>query len=182
MRSWFSNELAAAMADYACHPDALLSDNATQAMLAALDDFTGAAFEVSTLIASVANRTDGAGEGEAQDEADLEAVDRFNELLGSLARLFMFEEGLPRRTWHKNILWNTPLEDWPSNGGIWYALHIEEQRGASVTRPRPRARARARIGRRAWRQRLFALKSTGLYPPLVFLCATNHNLRNCSCV
>jgi len=123
MSSWFANELSAAMTEFGCDADAVLARNATLEMHRALSEFTGAAFELTTLIDNVANRTD----IDLDDDADLEAVDRFNELLGSTARLFMFEEGLPERTWHKNILWNTAIEDGPDNvfPFIWYALQFE---------------------------------------------------------
>ena len=67
------NELAAAVDEYASQGqcDHWPAANGTEqlAMLNALSDFAGAAFEVSTLIANVANRTD-----EDLDDTDLEAV------------------------------------------------------------------------------------------------------------
>merc|ERR1739842_27981 len=59
-----------------------------------------------------------------QSAWDMGIVREYNELLMLIGKEFMNADGLPARTWHKNILWNTAMEDGPSNvyPHIWYML------------------------------------------------------------
>lgn len=125
MKQWFTQNLMDAVIDYDCDPDAFFAENVTHSLLASIEEFEAIAIALNEDIVDVANRTD--SDDDDVDEDDLELVDRYNELLGSMASQLMHPQGLPQRIWHKNILWNTAMEDGPPNvfPYIWYALQYE---------------------------------------------------------
>ena len=123
MMSWFTSNLLPAAIEYDC----ILNDyeNATFSLRRAISEFEFVANEMQGAIAELVHVI--GTEGRSVSEEDMERVEHYNELLRSIAKEFMYSEGLPSRTWHKNILWNTAIEDGPSNvyPHIWYALQYQ---------------------------------------------------------
>ena len=134
IKKWYTDRLLPAIVDntydYDCDPDAILGVNVTELFMDALEEMESAAITLNEFILDLTNRTNAEDEDASSgdgDEEDDEAVDLINDFLMSVTKAFNYEDGLPRRTWHKNILWNTALEDGPSNvfPYIWYALQYE---------------------------------------------------------
>ena len=128
MKEWFTDNLMQAMQTYDCNPsEYILDENVTQALLDSIEEFEDVAVEMNEMIKDLRNRTNVVKIG----ESDSELIAEFNALLGSIAKEFMHSEGLPQRPWHKNILWNTAIEDGPSNvfPYIWYALQYQCEEG-----------------------------------------------------
>merc|ERR1712228_140010 len=93
-------------------------------MLDAIGEFEDVAIELNEIILELRNKSSDSNESESSDS---ELITEFNALLSGISKEFLYFEGLPERTWHKNILWNTAIEDGPNNvfPYIWYALQYE---------------------------------------------------------
>merc|ERR1712062_373642 len=109
--NWYAGNLMDAMTTFDCNPNDILGENVIEDMLEVLNDFTETAAIAHEIVVQLANRT---ASGDVSEE-DMDLVDEYNEMLGTISKEFMHAEGLPSRTWHKNILWNTALEDGPSH-------------------------------------------------------------------
>ena len=123
MTSWYQSNLMDAMTDYECDPNAVLGMNVTGNMMELLMEFSNTADMLRADIMELTERI----EAGALSDGDMDLVDYYNELLGSISKEFMHSQGVPSRTWHKNVLWNTAIEDGPSHvyPHIWYALQYE---------------------------------------------------------
>ena len=123
MTEWYRNNLMDATTEYGCDPNQVLGVNVTANMMESLEEFARIA---AILWGDIQELTERIEDGHMDDE-DTDLVGYYNELLGSISKEFMHAEGLPRRTWHKNILWNTAIEDGPSHvyPHIWYALQYQ---------------------------------------------------------
>jgi len=129
MKQWFSENLMNAVTEYGCDPDTILNEDVTGNMLMFIEEFEDTANSLHEDILEVVDRMSAGRGGRSEEEwnEDMELVTQYNALLGSISKEFMNPDGLPARTWHKNILWNTAIEDGPSNvyPHIWYALQYE---------------------------------------------------------
>merc|ERR1712228_661249 len=130
MKEWFTNNLMNAMDAYDCNPDDILNEDVTEMMLDAIEEFEDAAIELNEILLELRNKTSDSSDSIDSNESessDSELITEFNALLSGISKEFLYFEGLPERTWHKNILWNTAIEDGPNNvfPYIWYALQYE---------------------------------------------------------
>merc|ERR1712228_574202 len=121
---------------YDCNPNDVLDEDVMEMMLDAIEEFEDVAIELNEIILELRNKTsdssDSIDNNESSDSnesesSDSELITEFNALLSGISKEFLYFEGLPERTWHKNILWNTAIEDGPNNvfPYIWYALQYE---------------------------------------------------------
>eukprot|EP01084_Bolivina_argentea_P125285 221992_1 len=106
MTSWFENNLVtAALTTYNCNPN-----NLTSTLLNELSDSIEEFTENANMLNDIIWSGDNDENGEDDEDIDDELIEQYNDVLGSISRELIYEDGLPGRTWHKNILWNTAFE------------------------------------------------------------------------